>query len=166
MRAIDTGILLSAVNRFAPAHTRAAALVESLASGDRPWALPVTVAHEFLRLVTHPHVVARALAPSDALGFLDELVASPSARLLIPTPAHLGALREVLGLIAPGRALPSGFDTAVLLREHDVRELLSADAGMKRFSFLAVRDPLHGEPWSPDERPLRRYRRLSRRGAA
>ena len=63
MRAVDTGVLLCAVNRFAPEHARAAAAVEAMASGDQPWALPVTVLHEFLRLATHPHVAARALEP-------------------------------------------------------------------------------------------------------
>ena len=162
MRAIDTGVLLCAVNRFAPEHARAASVVESLASGDRPWALPLTVLYEFLRLVTHPHVAARALRPEHAMGFLEPLLGSSSLRLLLPTAGHLAALRDVLALVGPERGLPPGFETAVLLREHDVRELLSADPTMKRYSFLTVRDPLHGADWSPDEPPARRYRRLSR----
>ena len=56
--------------------------------------------------------------------------------------------------------MPPGLETAVLLREHGVRELLSADRGMRRFAFLGVRDPVHGEAWSPAERPARRYRVL------
>jgi predicted nucleic acid-binding protein len=163
MRAVDTGILLSAVNRFAPDHARAAAVVESLASSERPWALPVSVLHEFLRLATHPHVSARALGPELALGFLDPLLSSPSCRLLTPSSAHRAAIGETLGLLGPQRGLPSGFETAVLLREHDVRELLSADPGMRRFSFLSVRNPLHGPAWTPEEAPARRYRKLSRR---
>jgi predicted nucleic acid-binding protein len=163
MRAVDTGVLLCAVNRFAPEHSRAAAAVEALASSDRPWALPVTVLHEFLRLATHPHVTARALSPELALGFLDPLLGAPSCRLIVPGAGHRAALGEALALLGPTRGLPPGFDTAVLCREHDVREMLSADPGMRRFPFLSVRDPLHGAPWAPDERPARRYRRLSRR---
>ena len=163
MRAVDTGILLAAVNRFAPDHARAAATVEALGSSDQPWALPVTVMHEFLRMVTHPHVAARALSVEPAVGFIDQLLASPSCRLLNPTAGHRAALGEVLELLSPGRGLPSGFDTAVLLREHDVREVLSSDPGMRRFPFLAVRDPLHGPGWTPEEPPARRYRKLSRR---
>jgi len=161
MRAVDTGILLCAVHRFAPEHARAAAVVESLASGERPWALPVTVVHEFLELATHPHVAARSLRPEHALGFLEPLLDSPSARLLLPTAGHVGTVRDVLGLLGPLKELPLGFETAVLLREHDVRELLSADPAMHRYSFIAVRDPLRGAPWTPDELPSRRYRRLS-----
>jgi len=32
--------------------------------------------------------------------------------------------------------------------------------GMRRFRFLEVRDPVHGEPWTPAEKPARRYRTL------
>ena len=165
MRAVDTGVLLSAINRFAPDHARAAAVVEALASSERPWALPVSVLHEFLRLATHPHVTARALSPELALGFMDQLLDSPNCRLLTATAAHRAAIGETLGLLEPMRGLPSGFETAVLLREHDVRELLSADPGMKRFPFLSVRDPLHGAAWSPEDPPARRYRKLSRRAS-
>lgn len=166
MRAVDTGILLCAANRFDPRHARAAATVEALASSDQPWALPVTVLHEFLRLATHPHLAARALSPDLALAFLDPLLGSPSCRLIAPGAGHRAAVGEALALLGSTRGLPSGFDTAVLCREHDVRELLSADPAMKRFPFLTVRDPLHGPPWAPDERPARRYRRLSRRAAS
>jgi toxin-antitoxin system PIN domain toxin len=162
MRAVDTGVLLCALNRFAPEHARAAAAVEALASGERPWAIPVTVMHEFLRLATHPHVTARGLSPALAMAFLDQLLDAPSTRLLVPGAGHRAAAAEVLAMLGSGHALPPGFDTAVLLREHDVRELLSGDAGMRRFTFLTVRDPLRGAPWSPGEPPVRRYRKLRR----
>ena len=119
--------------------------------------------HEFLRLVTHPHAVARALAPADAWAFVEALLASRSVRLLGPTEAHAATLAEVLASLPPGPGVPSGFETAVLLREHGVRELLSADRGMRRFAFLSVRDPLHGQAWSPAEPPARRYRVLKAR---
>jgi toxin-antitoxin system PIN domain toxin len=165
MRALDTSLLAYAANRHAPEHARAARVVETLANGETPWALPWSVAHEFLQLVTHPHAVARALAPADAWGFVEALLASHSVRLLGPTEAHAAALAEVIASLPPGSGVPPGLETAVLLREHGVRELLSADRGMRRFAFLSVRDPLHGEAWSPAERPARRYRVLRPRAA-
>lgn len=165
MRALDTGVLLSAINRQVPEHVRAVSVLENLVGSERPWGLPVSVVHEFLRIVTHPHTTARALSPVDALGFVDSLLESSAALLLTPTAHHTRVIRDVLLLIDAGRGLPPGFETAVLCREHDVRELLSADRAMRAFPFLAIRDPLHGAAWSPDEAPLRRYRRLSGRGA-
>lgn len=167
MRAVDASLLAYAVNRYAPEHVRAAAALEELANGDRPWALPWPVVHEFLARVTHPHAVARALRPADAWAFVEELARSASLRWLGPTDRHAAVAREVLALVAgdaPG--WPAGFETAVVLREHGVRELLSSDRGMRRFRFLDVRDPVHGELWTPSEPPARRYRTLTRRPPA
>ncbi|MBI5169064.1 MAG: hypothetical protein HZA61_06225 [Candidatus Eisenbacteria bacterium] len=164
MRAVDTSVLAFAVNRGAPEHARAAQALEELANGDRPWALPWPAVHEFLARVTHRHEVARALRPADAWAFVEELGRSAGARLIGATPRHAAVAAEVLEL-AKGEftGLPPGFELAVVLREHGVRELLSCDAGMRRFRFLDVRDPVHGALWSPEERPARRYRTLAPR---
>ena len=160
MIAVDTSILAFAVNRHAPEHPRAASLIEELVNGDVPWGLPWPVLHEFLRFVTHPHVAPRPLKPSDAWGFVGQLLASPSARTLGPTERHSQVLVEVMGMTGLDGGLPPGLETAILLREHGIRELLSTDRGMRRFPFLTVRDPLRGEPWSPQSPPLRRHRML------
>ncbi len=164
MRAVDTSLLAFALNRGAPEHARAAAALEDLANGERPWALPWPAVHEFLARVTHRHEVARALRPTDAWTFIEELARSPGARFLGPTTRHAEVAAEVLTLAAAEqRGLPTGFELAVVLREHGVRELLSCDAGMRRYRFLDVRDPVRGELWTPEERPSRRYRTLSPR---
>jgi predicted nucleic acid-binding protein len=160
MRALDTSLLAYAANRHAPEHARATEVVETLANGETPWALPWPVVHEFLHLVTHPHAVARALAPADAWAFVEALLTSHSVRVLAPTEAHAGALAELLAALPADAAVPHGLEVAVVLREHGVRELLSADRGMRGFAFLSVRDPVHGAAWSPAERPARRYRVL------
>jgi predicted nucleic acid-binding protein len=163
MRAVDTSVLAYAVNRHTPEHARAAAALEELANGERPWALPWPAVHEFLQRVTHRHSVARALRPEDAWGFVEELGRSPSLRFLGATPAHAEAAAELLASVRDeGPGLAPGFELAVVLREHGVRELLSCDRGMRRWRFLEVRDPVHGELWSPAEPPARRYRTLPR----
>ena len=160
MVAVDLSLLAYAVNRFAPEHPRASRVLEDLADGDPPWALAWPTLHEFLDLVTHPHAVARPLKPGEAWAFLERLIGSPSVRVLGPTERHATVLAETLAASdAPG----AGLATAVVLREHGVRELLSSDRGMARYAFLAVRDPLHGGPWTPESPPARRYRVLSPR---
>ena len=104
--------------------------------------------------------MARALGPADAWAFVEALLASHSVRLLGPGEGHAAALAELLASLPPGAGVPAGIETAAVLREHGVRELLSADAGMRRFAFLSVRDPVHGRPWAPGEAPARRYRVL------
>jgi uncharacterized protein len=167
MRAVDASLLAFAVNRYAPEHARAAAALEDLANGERPWALAWPAVHEFLERVTHRHAVARALRPADAWGFVEELARSASLRFLGATPRHAEVVAELLEDVPGGDAgLPPGFEIAVVLREHGVRELLSCDRGMRRWRFLDVRDPVHGELWTPADPPVRRYRTLPRRTRA
>jgi predicted nucleic acid-binding protein len=161
--AVDTSVLLAAVNRRVPEHARASALLEALAEGDTPWALPWPAVHAFLATVTHPHRVARPLAAADAWGFLEALAASPALRLLGPTERHATVAAEVLRWLGEPRApLGHAFELAVVLREHGVRELLSASPEPRRFGFLSVTDPFRGEGWSPGTAPRRRYRALPR----
>jgi predicted nucleic acid-binding protein len=163
MIALDLSVLAFAVNRYAPEHARANRVVEDLVNGERPWALPWSVVHEFLQLVTHPHAVVRPLKAAEAHAFVERLLESPAANPLAHTPAHAQAFGEVLASLEPSGGLPAGFETAVLLREHGVREILSSDRGMRRFHFLTVVDPLHGAGWLPAAGPTRRYRVLRTR---
>src|SRR2546426_5242316 len=136
MIAVDSSVLAFAVNRHAPEHARAAAALDALANGDHAWALPWPAVEEFVRFVTRPHVAPRPLSPSDALGFIEALLASASATALGPTERHATVLAELLSGVARAEPLPAGFEVAAVLREHGVRELLSVDAGMRRFEFL------------------------------
>jgi uncharacterized protein len=164
VRAVDAGVLACAVNRYVPEHARAGAVIEALVNGVVPWAIAWPSAHEFVRAVTHPHVVVRPLAPADAWAYLERLRESPSLRMLSTTERHGETVAALLGAPRAEGAPPAGppdlagLETAAILWEHGVRELLSADRGMRRFGFLTVRDPLHGPAWSPREIPARRYR--------
>ena len=159
MIAVDSGLLVLAANRFSPEHVRATALLESLAEGEAPWAVTWSAVHEFLGFVTHPHAVARVLGATEAWGFIEALSGSSSLSLLGPTEHHAASCAEVLALAGAGAAgvLDSGFATAVILREHGVRELLSFDPAMRRYPFLTVINPLRRDI---EPGPRRRYRML------
>jgi predicted nucleic acid-binding protein len=161
---VDTSLLAYAINRHVREHGRATEVLEALVNGDAPWALPWLVVHEFLAQVTHPHAVYRVLQPADAWSFVAEILESTSVRTLGPTPRHGAVVAEVLSFAPPGERLTAGFELAVILRENGVREILSADRGLRRYRFLTVRDPVHGELWTPEARPERRHRVLRPRG--
>lgn len=161
MIALDATVLAYAVNRFAPEHVRAAQVVEELVNGDLAWGVPWPALHRFVAFVTHPHAVARPLGVDDAWAFVESLLSGPAARTLGPTDRHAVVVRELVD--GAGGMLVHDLETAALLREHGVRELLSTDRGMRRYAFLSVRDPVHGDPWSPLAPPVRRYRVLKAR---
>jgi uncharacterized protein len=163
MVAVDASLLAYAINRFTPEHPRAARTLEELVNGDAPWALPWPAVHDFLTFVTHRHAVVRPLGMADAWTFVERLLASGSVQALGPTERHAAVLGELVRAGADDPAGPPRLELAAVLREHGVRDLLSSDRSMRRFGFLTVRDPIHGEPWSAATPPVRRYRVLRTR---
>ena len=163
MIAVDTSVLALALNRHAPEHARAAAALEALVNGEAPWALPWPVVNELVALVTHPHATPRPLSTAEAIGYVRDLLASPSVTAIGPTERHADTLAALVAELDSSPGKPPGLEVAAVLREHGVRELLTADRGMRRYAFLDLVDPLHGERWLPGVPPVRRHRRL--RGA-
>ena len=53
MIAVDTNILVYAHRRDSEWHEKAYRLIQSLAEGSAPWAIPWPCLHEFLAVVTH-----------------------------------------------------------------------------------------------------------------
>jgi toxin-antitoxin system PIN domain toxin len=142
---VDTNILLYAVNPASPEHRAARAEVERLRTGESPWFLTWGIVYEFLRVATHSAVFERPLAVPSAVLFIKRLMESPSLRVLQETDKHLSLLEEEIKEM-PG---VSGNDLhdmhmAVLMREHNLRTILTADKGFRRFKNLRVIDLVHG----------------------
>jgi toxin-antitoxin system PIN domain toxin len=139
--AVDTNILVYARRSEASHHVRALGLLTELAQGDRPWALPWPCVYEFLRVVTHPRVFDPPTDLDAALEDLASLLESPSLVLLGEGPGHLEHLRRS---VLDGRTtgnLVYDAHIAALCVEHGVRELLTVDRDMARFTGLRIRNP-------------------------
>ena len=86
MRAVDTNILVYAHRREAPEHEVARKLLEGLATGPTPWAIPWPCVYEFFSVVTNPRIwKAAASTPQQAVEQLEAWFESPSLSLLSET---------------------------------------------------------------------------------
>jgi toxin-antitoxin system PIN domain toxin len=140
---VDTNLLLYAVNPESVDHDPAYALLEEWRAGDRPWFLTWGIIYEFLRVSTHPAVFPRPLKLTTAREWLNVLLACPSAGVLVETERHDQVLNEVVRLhprIAGN--VVHDLHTAVLMREHGVPEIMTADTDFHQFKFLEVVNPL------------------------
>ena len=144
MIALDTNILVRARREEAPHHIEARRLLEQLANGREPWAIPWPCIYEFLRVVTHPRICDPPTPIDTALEDLESLFRSPSLVLLGEGPGHRGHLVRTVG---SGRAtgnLVHDAHIAALALEHGVSELLTGDWDFARFPALRSRDPFRG----------------------
>jgi len=95
VKAIDTNLLVYAEIDGSAHCDRARELIETLAEGSEPWAIPWPCVYELLRVVTHPRVFHPPVPLPVALDDLAAIMASPSLLLLAETERHAEVLVEM-----------------------------------------------------------------------
>ncbi len=140
---VDTNILLYAANADAPEHERASRFLIRAGRSSERWYLTEGIVYEFLRVATHPAVFPSPLAWQQCLAFLTPLLESPSFAVVGAGGRHWSLLPEVLrGLTYPAGNLFFDVRTAVLMREHGIREIYTTDTDFLQFPDLRAIDPL------------------------
>ncbi|MGH7657419.1 MAG: type II toxin-antitoxin system VapC family toxin [Gemmatimonadales bacterium] len=142
MFAVDTNVLVYAADRDAEFHTVCRDLLESWRGRVTPWHLSWNVVYEFLRVTTHPRVFRSPWTIGQAWGFISAVLASPGLTFLVPTDRHAAIAHSVMREIPGLRGnLVHDAQTAILLREHGIREIYTRDTDFHRFPFLTPVDP-------------------------
>lgn len=143
MFVVDTNLLLYALNPDAPEHERALRALEEWRSGERPWFLTWAIVYEFLRVSTHPSVFTEPLDLPTAREWIDAVVAAPACGILTETDRHGEVLLEVAQAHPRVRGnLIHDLHIVVLMKEHGISEIRTADRDFHQFPFLRVVDPL------------------------
>ena len=124
-----------------PEHSVYAAWVERMATGPEPFALSVLVLAGFLRIVTNPRIFRPPSTLDEALGFVRELLARPTARVIAPGPNHLAILEELCQQASATGKLVADAQHAAVAIEHGCT-MVSSDADFSRFPTLRWRHPL------------------------
>lgn len=142
MIAVDSNLLIYAHKEGSPFHAVAAELVDSLRHQPGPWAIPWPCLHEFIGIVTHSGIYKPASTLSEALGFVDSLLASPQLHLLSESPGYFEKLREIATAARLKGPRIHDARIAALCLHHGVSELWTADRDFSAFPQLKVRNPL------------------------
>jgi len=91
---------------------------------------------------THPAALSKPRSFAAAWQFLDVLLSSPNAGILLPTARHSAVLAEVIAELPELRGnILHDAHTAVLMREHGIKQIYTRDSDFHRFPFLTVIDP-------------------------
>ena len=142
MFVVDTNVLVYAADPDSPFHQRCRRRVESWRGQASPWYLTWSICYEFLRVCTHPQVFRRPWPIADCWRFLENVFGSPNIGFLLPTERHLAVLGEVVAEVPRLRGnVLHDVHTAVLMREHGIKEIYTLDTDFHRFPFVTVLDP-------------------------
>jgi len=140
---IDTNILLYAANRDADEQASAATFLRTVATSAEQWFLTEGILYEFLRVSTHPRVFQKPLAWKEALSFLKPFLGNPNFLILTAEERHWTLMEEVLAALThPAGNLFFDIRTAVLMREHGIRQIYTTDADFLQFPDIQVINPL------------------------
>ena len=143
MFVVDTNVFVHAADTLCPEHQACLALLTQWRGQRTPWYTTWGIFHELLRVATHANVFRRPLTLAQAWAFVESMLKAPGLRVLEHTPRHAQVAAQTFAELATLRGnVVHDLHTAVLLREHGIKRIVTRDADFKRFPFLEVIDPL------------------------
>jgi toxin-antitoxin system PIN domain toxin len=138
---VDANVLLYASNTDAPEHARAKEVVDRLLAGPALTTLLWPVLLSYLRIVTHPRIFARPLAPAIAAGVISELLSAPTVQVVGEGTTFWSAYQSLgIGRPIAGNDVPDATIVALMLA-NGVSTIYTRDRGFRRFDGIHVIDP-------------------------
>jgi uncharacterized protein len=137
---VDANVLVYASNEADRVHAVARALVERLAGGPGLVYLFWPTLLGYLRIVTHPAILPRPLAPAAAIGNVTSLVSLPHVRTPGEADGFWDVFQATAGAQVRGNDVPDAH-LAALMRQHGVATIYTRDRDFRRFEDLRVEDP-------------------------
>ncbi len=137
---VDANVLLYAVDSASPYHARAAAWLTDALTGDMRVGLPWQTIGAFLRIGTHPRVLASPMTAADAQRYVDTWLdletvwVPPATEHTARIYSELARKHQVTGNLVPDAQL------AALAIEHGVA-IVSGDTDFARFSEVRWVNP-------------------------
>ena len=137
----DLNLLIYAHDGRAPYHDSARRWWEGLINGVERVGIPWVVTTGFVRLMTHPRVLAHPTTPEEAVDYVQEWFQFPHVTTINPGAEHLTHLRRSLAAAGVGGNLVTDAHVAALAIEYQA-EVHTNDTDFSRFPGLRWRNPL------------------------
>jgi toxin-antitoxin system PIN domain toxin len=140
---VDTNVLVHAVDAWSPFHASCSRRLEQWREQTSAWFLTWPIVYEFLRVSSHRSVLQNPFSLPQAWRFVSVLLKSPALGILVPSTRHSEVAEEVFAELPDLHAnLVHDAATAILMREHGIRRIMTRDTDFHRFPFLEVVDPI------------------------
>ncbi len=138
---VDTNVLVYATHTASPFHGRARALVEHLVGGPALAYLLWPAVIGYLRIVTHPSILATPLSSEEAMGNVEALLRPPHVRVAGEGSNFWPTFERVAGDVKPRGNLVTDAHLVTLMHEHGISTIWSHDRDFRMFRGISVKDP-------------------------
>jgi toxin-antitoxin system PIN domain toxin len=140
---VDTNVLVYAADADAPLHHECRNWLDHRRSRPDAWFTTWPILYEFMRVVTHPRVLRQTWNLESAWQFVSAMLASPGVSVLRASERHVDVAAQMVVEYPRLRgSVLHDFHTAVLMREHGIKQICTRDMGFHQFPFLEVIDPV------------------------
>lgn len=140
MKLVDTNVLVYARDSGSAHHRVAKRWLDQALSGSTPVGFSWLVLVGFVRLTTHPRVMAAPLTPDDAMDTVDRWLGARSAHVLHPGATHNALLREMLRAAGTAGNLTNDAHLAALAEEYKAT-VVSFDSDFDEFPGVRWEKP-------------------------
>jgi toxin-antitoxin system PIN domain toxin len=141
MKIVDINLLIYAINKDTPHHSKAKKWLEDSLSGDEAFGFAWIVILGFLRIVTNGRIMPSPLIPEVAIDSVNDWLQQPPSLTVVPSDQHWSILKELLMPLGTAANLTSDAHLAALAIEHGAR-LYSTDNDFSRFQSLRWTNPI------------------------
>lgn len=141
MKIVDINLLIYAINKDAPHHSRAKKWLEDSLSDDEPFGFAWIVILGFLRIVTNGRIMPAPLTPEVAINLVNDWLQQSPSLIVVPTHQHWAIFKELIMPLGTAANLTSDAHLAALSIEHGAR-LYSTDNDFSRFQTLRWTNPI------------------------
>ncbi len=141
MKIVDINLLIYAINKDAPHHSKAKKWLEDSLSSDEPFGFAWIVILGFLRIVTNGRIMPTPLMPEVAIDSVNDWLQQPPSLTIVPSHQHWPIFKELLMPLGTAANLTSDAHLATLAIEHGAR-LYSTDNDFSRFQSLRWTNPI------------------------
>lgn len=141
MKIVDINLLIYALNKDTPHHSKAKTWLEDALSSEEPFGFAWIVILGFLRIVTNATIMPHPLRPELAVEMVDDWLQQPPSLTVVPSDQHWLIFKELLSPLGTAANLTSDAHLAALTIENGAR-LYSTDNDFSRFQSLRWTNPL------------------------
>jgi len=132
VKLVDVNVLIYARDETSPHHRDAKHWLDRALSGGTPVGFSWLALVGFVRLTTHPRVMATPLTAAEAMDTVGHWLSARSAHVLHPGPTHPQLMRDLLQAAGAAGNLVNDAHLAALALEHKT-SVVSFDDDFDRF---------------------------------